>query len=218
MLSLPLFKSLTADQEEKIRNNSFVVNHKKGESIYSEGKPISYLLILSEGLVKIFKKEQNGRSVIVRIVSPGNFIGLLSTFQGIRYQFSAGALDDSTLFYVSRQVINEIIRENGLFAMQVIEQFCNDGTEIINRLVTFPQKQVPGRIAEVLLYFGTKVYCNDQFLLPLSRQELADLVYSTKESVSRTLTEFKHDRMIEIDDREVTLKSIDLLKILSKLG
>jgi CRP-like cAMP-binding protein len=93
-----------------------------------------------------------------------------------------------------------------------------DGMELINKLIYFPQKQVPGRIAEVLLTFSVDIFRNDHFILPLSRQELADLVYSTKESVSRTLTEFKNDRMIDINDRAITLQSIDLLKVLSKVG
>jgi len=68
------------------------------------------------------------------------------------------------------------------------------------------------------LFFSKEIYNSNEFTLPLSRLEFANLVYSTKESVSRTLTEFKNDRMIEIDDRKVILKSIDLLNILSTMG
>ena len=108
--------------------------------------------------------------------------------------------------------------KTGLYAFQMMQQFSSQGMELLNKLIYFPQKQIPGRMAEVLLFFSSEIYGNDHFALPLSRQELADLVYSTKESVSRTLTEFKNDKMIEIEDRNITLLSIDLLKILSKLG
>jgi hypothetical protein len=66
-------------------------------------------------------------------------------------------------------------------------------------------------MAEVLIFFSDEVYKNVHFELPLSRQELAELVYSSEESVSRTLTEFKNDWMIDIENRMITLKSIDLL-------
>jgi CRP-like cAMP-binding protein len=175
-------------------------------------------MFLVSGLVKIYKDEENKRSVILKIVGPKKFVGLFSAFYENRYHFSATSLEYSEIVYVSISLINEILMENGRFAREMIRYISNDGMELMNKLICFPQKQVPGRIAEVLLFFSTDIYGKDEYTLPLSRQELADLVYSTKESISRTLTEFKNDRMIDIDDRKITLKSIDLLKVLSKLG
>lgn len=215
---IPAAETLTAEQTDKIENSSFVVKHRKGEDIFSQDKPISYIMFLTSGMVKVYKDDQKKRSVILRIVGPGCYIGLSSVFYVNRYQFSASALEDSELVYFSLQQINEIIAENGRFAMNMIRLLSIDGMDLINKLIYFPQKQVPGRIAEVLLTFSVDIFKNNHFTLPLSRQELADLVYSTKESVSRTLTEFKNDRMIDINDRNITLQSVDLLKILSKLG
>jgi CRP/FNR family transcriptional regulator, polysaccharide utilization system transcription regulator len=215
---LPIFNTLTAEETVKINDNSFVVTHRNGENIFSQEKPISYLMYLTSGLVKIFKEDQHKKSVILKIVNSGHFIGLFSSFHGLRYEFSATALEDSELIYVSLPLINEIIVANGRFGSQIIQLFSEDVMELLAKMVHFPLKQVPGRIAEVLLFFSQRVYLKDDYTLPLSRQELADFVYSTKESVSRTLTEFKNDRLIEIDDRKVTLKSLELLRILSKLG
>ena len=215
---LPTYNALTPDQINKINSNSFVVKHGKGENIFSQEKPISYLMFLSSGLIKVLKEFKDKKSIILKIAGPGNYIGLISVFYGNRYQFSATAIEDSELVYVNFPIMKEIISENGLFALQMIQQFSNEGMDILNKLIYFPQKQVPGRIAEVLWFLSSEIYNDIHFTLPLSRQELADLVYSTKESVSRTLTEFKNDRMIDIEDRKISLKSIDLLKILSKLG
>ena len=175
-------------------------------------------MFLSTGLVKIFKDDQDKKSIILKIVGPGNYLGLISVFYGDRYQFSAIALEDSELVYTSISVLKEILTDNGAYAMQLIERFGDEGIELLNKLIYFPQKQVPGRIAEVLLFFSKDIYLKDHFTLPLSRQELADLVYSSKESVSRTLTEFKNDKIIDIDDRLVKIKSVELLNILSKVG
>jgi CRP/FNR family transcriptional regulator, polysaccharide utilization system transcription regulator len=215
---LPTYEVLTDDQIRKINDSSYIVKHHKSENIFSQDKPKSHLMFLSSGLIKIFKKDQNNKSIILKIAGPGNYIGLISVFYGDRYQFSAIAIEDSELVYISISVILEILADNGSFAVQMIKQFSDEGMELLNKLIYFPQKQVPGRVAEVLLFFSGKIYLNDQFTLPLSRQELADLVYSTKESVSRTLNEFKNDRIIDFTDRLITLKSIELLKILSKVG
>ena len=89
---------------------------------------------------------------------------------------------------------------------------------LINRMIALSKKHVPGRLAEMLLYLSKHIYKNNVMTLPLSRQEIADLMQSSKETVSRTLTEFKNDRIIELDDRKVILKSLDLLEILNKIG
>jgi CRP-like cAMP-binding protein len=215
---LPTYNALTPDQICKINENSLIVRHKKGEIIFSQDKPKSNLMFLSSGLVKIFKEDQKPKSIILKIVGPGNYIGLISVFYSNRYQFSATALEETELVYINISTIKEILCENGFFALQMMQQFSNEGMELLNKLIYFPQKQIPGRMAEILLFFSSEIYDNDHFTLPLSRQELADFLYSTKESVSRTLTEFKNDKMIEINDRIITLISIDLLKVLSKLG
>jgi CRP-like cAMP-binding protein len=215
---LPTYNALTPDQISKFNDSSFIVRHNKHEYLFSQDKPISYLMFLSSGLVKIFKEDQNKKTIILKIVGPGSYIGLISVFYGNRYQFSAIAIEDSELVYINISIFNEILSENGRFALQMMQQLSNEGMNLMNKLIYFPQKQIPGRIAEVLLFFSSEIYNSNHFTLPLSRQELADFVYSTKESISRTLTEFKNDKMIDIEDRKIMLKSIDLLKILSKLG
>lgn len=215
---LPSYNVLSEDQIKKINTGALLVGHRKGEIIFSQDKPVSHLMFLKSGLVKIYKEGINRKTVILRIVKPGNYIGTFSTFYDNRYQLSGATLEDSVLIYVNINLFKEILCENGEYALQVLQHFSNEGMFLINKLLDFPQKQVPGRIAEVLLFFASEVYNNNEFVLPLSRQELADFVYSTKESVSRTLTEFKNDKIIDIDDREVALQSVELLRILSKLG
>jgi CRP/FNR family transcriptional regulator, polysaccharide utilization system transcription regulator len=215
---LPTYKVLTQDQINKINENGFLVNHEKGEILFSQEKPISYFMFLNSGLVKVYKEEQNKKSTILKITGPGNYIGLFTTFFESRYQLSAMILEKSELVYVNLNVIKEVLNENGKYAVHIIQQLSNEGMFLLNKLISFPQKQIPGRVAEVLLFFSTEIYRSNQFTLPLSRQEFADLVYSTKESISRTISEFKNDRMIDVDDREFHLKSVDLLRILSKLG
>ena len=80
------------------------------------------------------------------------------------------------------------------------------------------QQQLPGKIAEVLLYFSEKIYKSEEFSLPLNRRELAELAGTTKESFIRTLTEFRNDRIINLDGKNVKIISIEILKVLSKVG
>jgi CRP-like cAMP-binding protein len=79
-------------------------------------------------------------------------------------------------------------------------------------------KQLPGRIADVLLYFAEQIYRQPHFDFPLTRRELAELAGTTKESFIRTLTEFKNDKIIYLDGSRVEIISMDIVKTLSELG
>jgi CRP/FNR family transcriptional regulator, polysaccharide utilization system transcription regulator len=215
---IPTYSVLTDDQIQKINSACVPVKHRKGELLFGQDRPVSHLLYVKTGLIKIHRESTNNKTVIVKIVGPDRYLGLLSIFYDLKYQISATVIEESELIYINIQALKDLISQNGQYGLKILEQSSMEGVYLLNKLSVFHQKQVPGRIAELLLSFSTEVYNNNAFTLPLSRQELADYVYSTKESVSRTLTEFKNDRMIDIEDRKVTLKSIDLLKILSKLG
>jgi CRP-like cAMP-binding protein len=215
---LPTYDVLSEEQIKRINENSFLVRHRKFESIFSQDKPVSYVMFVRSGLVKLFKDADKDKSVILKIAGPSSYLGILSVFNVNLYAVSASSLEDSEIVYAGLPMIRDLICENGQYALHLMKAISAEGMYMVNRMIAFSQKQIPGRIAEVLLYFSKTVYNSDQYTLPLSRQELADLVSSTKESVSRTLTEFKNDRMIEIDDKKVVLKSKELLEILSKMG
>jgi CRP-like cAMP-binding protein len=93
-----------------------------------------------------------------------------------------------------------------------------DGLFIFDRLMNQTHKQLPGRIAEVLLYFSEEIYGNTIFDFPLTRRELAELAGTTKESFIRTLTEFKNDRIVKLDGSHVEIISMDIVKTLCELG
>jgi CRP-like cAMP-binding protein len=215
---LPTYDVLNADQISALNENSFVVQHRKGEQIFKQDQPISHLMFIRSGLIKLYREVSTERSVILKISGPGSYIGMFSAFYGSRYQRSATALEDSETIYINMGVMRQVLSENGKYSLRILNEMSSEGIYLIDRMINFSQKQIPGRIAEILLFFSHEVYRTNNFVLPLSRQELADLVSSTKESISRTLTEFRNDRLIDIDDRKVELKSMDLLEILSRIG
>lgn len=215
---LPTFNKLTDDQIRRINESSYLVNHKKGEDIFRQNKPISYVKYVKSGLVKVAREGENEKSVIIKIVSANSFLGILSLFYEERYQFSATALEDTTIIYTSFSVFKEIVAENGHYAIYMMKELSSIAMVLLDKVINVSQKQVPGRLADVLLYFSSTIYKSDTFTLPVSRMDLAELISSTKESISRTLTEFKNDKIIELDDKVVTIKSTELLQILSRLG
>ena len=89
---------------------------------------------------------------------------------------------------------------------------------MIDKLSSLIYKQLPGRVADIIIYFSELIYKNSTFTFPLTRQELAELAGTTKESIIRCLSEFKHDKIIDIDRNTVTVLSPKIIHTLSRLG
>jgi len=215
---IPVFNELTDEQINSINTNSYIIHHKKNETLIRQELPISQLVYIKSGLVKIFKESSKKKIHILKIANEGNFIGILSVFSGNQFHYSASSLEECDIVYTDIKIIKGIIGKNGNYALQLMKLISDNGLMIFDKLITITQKQIPGRVAESLLYFSQVIYKNDSFELPLSRQDFADLIGATKETISRTLTEFKNDRLIEIENKKITIKSFDLVQILSKVG
>jgi len=212
------YLSLNEDQKKIVKDNSYLVTFKKGDIIYRQDHPVSHLTFVKSGIIKIFREQEREKTAILKISLADDYIGLLSAFHGNLYRTSASALENSDIIYTKMETVRDIFESNSNFALSIMEEMSRESFCIINNMVNICQKQVTGRIANILLFFSEKVYKKPDFCLPLTRQELAELVCTTKETVSRTLTEFRNDRIIDIDERKISLKSIDLLRILSNIG
>jgi CRP-like cAMP-binding protein len=203
---------------DRVNEHSHVVNYNKKDIIFRQNTPISHIMFVKSGLVKIFKESRNKKIMILKLTKPGQYIGLISVFGEDIFQYSASAVDNTSITFVDGKVFKDIIRDNGSFALELMHQLSLDGLQIFDKLINLTQKQLPGRIAEIILYFSETIYGNTEFEFPLTRQELAELASTTKESFIRTLSEFKNDKIIELEGRKVIIKSHKIVKVLSELG
>jgi len=214
---IPSFDALDNQQISDINSNSYAVKFKNNEIIYRQNMPISHIIFIKSGLVKVFKEGESNKNIILNITPSNNFIGLISSFCRNQYDESVSTLIDCEMVFTDIAVFKKVLQANGQYALQIMKQISEQAIFIFHKLMNLSHKQIPGRIAGILLFFN-EMFNTNEFEVPLSRQELADLISSTKESVSRTLSEFKHDKIIDIDEKQIILKRIDLLKILSRTG
>jgi CRP/FNR family transcriptional regulator len=175
-------------------------------------------MIVFSGLVKIFKEGSSHRQIILKLALPGNYIGMLSVMGDQIHQYSASAVEDSDICFIDINAFRNIIIGNGKFGLKLLGIISQEGLYVFNRLLSQTQKQLPGRIADVLIYFSHDVYNSSKFILPLTRRELAELAGTTKESFIRTLTEFKNDKIIILNGSEIEIISYDIINTLSEFG
>lgn len=211
-------QTLSEDELMQLFNQSNSVHYAKRDIVFKQNTRVSQVLFILSGLVKVFKEGKNSRVVSLKIAGPGQIIGLPSAFGSDWHEYSASPIEDTELLFSDVETIRELARGNGAFASALLETMAADSLFLIEKLLSYSHKQLPGRIADVLLYFSQEVFGSDEFTVPLTRQELAELAGTTKESFIRTLNEFKHDKIIELDARRIKIISPKLVRILSELG
>lgn len=217
-LLLPFESVLLPDERDKLYSSTNKIEYSKRDIIIKQSARVSEIPLILSGIVKISREMRRGKNVILRIGQPGTFLGLSSIFGSDVYEYSVFALENVSVRFVDIETFSWLIKKNGLFGMEVVKQISADSIFNINRLSGLLYKQLPGRVADIILYFSEDIFKNETFSIPLTRQELAELAGTTKESLIRTLSEFKHDKIIDMNRNSFKINSMHIIKTLSRLG
>jgi len=212
------FKNLTEDELKRINQNKVEKFYRKGENICFEGDAVTSFMYLQTGLVKLYKTENNLREHIISIAKPMDFIGLLSVFSNITHIYSITAIEDSIVCFVDLNIIKEFIQTNGDFALDFFEKISTVSDSVIKTRIDINTRQLRGRIAYILLFFSKHIYNSDTFSLPVSRKEVAELIDMSTENVIRVLSEFRKDKLIQIEGKSIHLLDIKKLEKIYELG
>ncbi len=212
------YRYLTNDEKTILLKNSNIVHYNKRDVIFKQNTRTSHIMYVVSGLVKVYKTSRNKKSLSFSILSNGSFLSLFSIFGDNLFQCSASSVDSTEILMIDYATFVSIIQQNGSFSLMLIKKLSKDGLFLTERLMSLFHKQLPGRIAEVILYFSEHIFQKNEFEFPLTREELAELAGTTKESFIRTINEFKNDKIISLDGRLLKIKSLDIIKVLSELG
>jgi CRP/FNR family transcriptional regulator, polysaccharide utilization system transcription regulator len=214
----PIFCMLTNEELEMIRQNRSKVVFKKGETICKQGTPMSHVISVNEGLAKLYLEGVDFRHAIIRIIKPTNFIGGPGLYVDQMHHYSVTALIDTTVCFVEVGHFKTLIDQNNGFAHAFMKHYSINTLAVYNRLVNLTQKQMPGRMADTLIYLSEQVYEAQKFNLHLSKQDLADLSGMSKDSATKTLREFQHSGIINISDHELEIINPNELSRISRIG
>lgn len=212
------FKNLSAEDLKLINDNKLEKFYRKGENICIEGDPIDSFIYLQNGLVKLYKTEANSKEHIISIAKPRDFIGLLSIFSNTKHVYSISAIEDSIVCFVKLDVIRNFIKNNGVFALDFFEKISAISDSVIKTRIDINTRQLRGRIAYILLFFSKHIYNSKKFNLPISRKEVAELIDMSTENVIRVLSEFRKDKLIQIEGKQIEILDIEKLERFYELG
>ena len=191
-------------------------NFLKGQVVIQQGAPITEFIYVKNGLVKLYTQSGQGRNQIISLARPYDFISLLTIFSDKHYQYSVSAIEDTTVCIINLDRMKELVRENGNFALDLLERMSRTADNIIRNYNDINRKNLRGRIAYILLNFADTIYLKDRFDLPVSRKEIAELIGMTTENVIRILSEFRKEGIIRINGKEIEITDKPKLQFLSE--
>ncbi|UOQ53719.1 Crp/Fnr family transcriptional regulator [Hymenobacter cellulosivorans] len=190
--------------------------YSKGQVIYAEGGLCQGLHCLYQGKVKITKIGGDGKEQIIRLAKGGDLIGICALWGETNYRTSAVALDDCMVCLLPRQDVLALAQTNVQFAGSLLKQLSQALNSSDERVLNMAYKPVRERLADALLLLQETYQEPDKtdFSMAISREDLASLVGTAKETASRLLSELKEDGIIAAKGSSITiLKSEKLVEI-----
>ncbi|MBU3181855.1 Crp/Fnr family transcriptional regulator [Clostridium psychrophilum] len=215
---VPIFSFLSDDELAKIVDMIGHKVYKKGDILCSQGEKSDTLFIINEGQVKISKLTKEGKQQIVHIFTSGDFFGELSLFSNDEiYNFDAYAISNVKICTLTKQDMDKIIMKNLKISLKLLQVISKRLAQTENLAQNLATNDVEIRIAFMLLEFGEKygVTVNQglQINLPINREEMANYVGVTRETISRKLSIFEELGIISLKGNKILIiKQIDTLR------
>lgn len=207
---LPLFEVMAEEDLDAVAQIVKVKNYKKNMIIFMEGEPGEGVFCLIQGLVKIFKVSRDGREQTLHFIQPGGVFAEVVLFDGGSYPATAQVLEDAKIFLIRNEDINQLIRENSELSRKLFKVMSKRLREAKEKVRDFALYDTLGRVIITLLRLarehGSQVTEGTEIQLKISRQELANYTGTSRETVTRILSELKKSKAIDIQRQTIVLR------------
>jgi CRP-like cAMP-binding protein len=202
-----LFRHLTPDEVITINFEKEFRQYKRGDVLYQEGNRISGFYCINSGIIKVYKTGFDGKEQIIRFARSGDIIAYRSVLSNEAACTSAKVIEDCQVCFIPSEILISLIKTNSDYALELLKLACHELGEANSFITDIAQKTVRERLAEVLLFLVNDFGIDDQQYLQISltREELANIVGTATESVIRLLSEFKSDKLVELNGRKIRI-------------
>ncbi|MFH7321422.1 Crp/Fnr family transcriptional regulator [Desulfurivibrio sp. D14AmB] len=205
LATVPLFKGLSPEQYDELAMIATDQEYARGSTIFAEGDPGDGFFLVVSGLVKIYKLSPEGKEQILHIFGSGEPFAEAAVFIGSPYPAHAMALEKSRVLFLPRRAFIALINRNPELALNMLAALSRRLKRFAQLIEELSLKEVPGRLAAHLLYLSRQQADQDQVLLPVSKNQLAGLLGTIPETLSRILSKLAKAEMIAIDGPRITI-------------
>ena len=216
--SIPLFEGLARPHLEDLTMILVEQVFHRGQNIFSEGDDGAGFYVLGTGRVKIFKVSWEGKEQILHIFGPGEPFGEVPVFAGQKFPASAEAMEESRIFFFPRDGFIGLIKRSpdiALNMLAVLSRRLRRFTQLIEDLSLI---EVPGRLAVYLLYLSESKKGSQDLELDISKGQLASLLGTIPETLSRILGKMNKSGLIETEGPRIKILDAQGLEDLAEAG
>ena len=217
-IQAPCFQLLSPEEADLVRASKTQVLFRKGDNLTKQGAFASYALFVIKGLAKQYIEGDNSKNHNLRIIQPGEFLGLSAVFTKNTFNYSSVAITECQVFLVEKDAIVSVVQQNGQFGFNMIQRYCGQNANLFDTLRTVLYKQMNGRMADTLLYLDSLKFQYPDIFQLLSRKDIADFAGISTESAVKLLKSFEKDGLIELHEKDIVLVNYAELQEISKKG
>ncbi len=210
-----ILKNLPPEDFATLTANRTVQLYAKGEIIFREGAYPAGIFYIIEGKVKKYKVDKEGREQIIYVANDGELIRYHAILSEDRYPDSASTLEKSKVAFIPREDFLLTIAQSPVLNRRLLKTLSHEFAVLANSISVFAQKSVRERLALQLIVLREKYKVNFQPGMPveinISRDDLANIVGTVRESVVRVLAEFKEAGILKTNGRKIIVINVNEL-------
>lgn len=208
-----LFQGLESEDLATIAQLSCRQTYGKGDSIFLQGDQADGFFIVYSGRVKVYKLSSHGREQILHIFAEGDHFAEVPAFDGDCFPASASALNKTEVLFFPRQLFLTLLEQNPNLAINLVKSFARHLRRFSQLVDNLSLREVPGRLAAYLLAQANNA---DHIELDISKGQLAALLGTIPETLSRTFYKLDREGIIAIKGASIDLRDRTTLEALTK--
>lgn len=216
--SIPFFSGLSREQLADVGRIAVEKRYRKGEIIFSEGDEGDGFYLVIDGRIKIFKLSADGKEHILHVFASGQPFGEVPVFAGEQFPANAAAIADTRALFFPRSAFLSLIGKNPLLAMKMLSDLSQKLRQFTSQIENLSLKEIPARLASYLLYLAGEQSQTDQVELTISKGQLASLIGTIPETLSRIFAKLSTQGLIKVEGRKIYLVDPDGLQELADAG
>jgi CRP/FNR family transcriptional regulator len=189
---------------------------KRGQILFYEGNPTFGVYCIANGKLKLSRASEGGRETIIRIVGPGDFVGIQTLLKGGLNEVTATAIEETSVCLIDQSHIQDLLTHNNACAMEVLTHLSHDLSSLQERINGFQSKSVRERVAYILLDFANRYGVDTQdglrLGIHLSREEYAGLLGIATETFIREISLLKQEGVIDQEGKAIVILKRQVLE------
>ena len=215
---IPLFSGLSRTQLAELQSIVLEKNFGKGGLIFSEGDEGDGFYVILQGRVKVFKVSADGKEHILHIFTPGQTFGEVPVFAGEHFPASAEAIHETRVIFFPRSAFVALLEKNPSLSLKLLADLSVKLRQFAAQIENLSLKEIPARLATYLLVLAEEQGRDDHVTLSISKGQLASLLGTIPETLSRILAKLSAQQLIQVEGRKIILMDAEGLRVLAQSG